>query len=106
MNSTKLKTVAAGILSTLLVCGGCILSSAALRAVPRTKAATGVSGQVQQKTFDTPQQAAEALLLAVQNDAPAKHPGVFGEALLPHRVTQHDVAAGDGRVIGGLKSTA
>jgi hypothetical protein len=98
MNSTKLKTVAAGILSTLLVCGGCILSSAALRAVPRTKAATGVSGQVQQKTFDTPQQAAEALLLAVQNDDVSALLQIFGPDGKDFVTTGDDVQDKNSRV--------
>jgi DUF2950 family protein len=99
VNSTKLNTIAAGIISTLLATAGCcILSSVALRAAPRTKAATTVAAQLQQKTFDTAQQAAEALILAVQNDDVAALLQIFGPDGKDFVTTGDDVQDKNSRV--------
>lgn len=68
MNSSKMNSIAAKILSTVLAISGCCILSSTLRAAPQTKAANTAPGQPQQKTFDTAQQAAEAMILAAQND--------------------------------------
>jgi hypothetical protein len=49
----------------------------ALHSAPQTKAATSVA-QPQQKTFDTPQQAADTMILAVKNDDVSALMQIFG----------------------------
>jgi Protein of unknown function (DUF2950) len=68
MNSIKMNTLTAKILSMVFCLAACCILSSALHAVPQTKAAATVPAQLQPKTFDTAQQAAEAVILAAQND--------------------------------------
>jgi hypothetical protein len=56
-----LATVLLGIVTTCMV-------PTSLRALPQTKSSPSTASQPQQKTFDTPQQAADAMALAVKND--------------------------------------
>jgi hypothetical protein len=79
MNSTKMITLVAKI---LLAFGGTVACSAlamVLSAVPRTTATTETAA-VQQKTFDTAQQAADAMILAVKNDDVTALLEIFGPA--------------------------
>jgi hypothetical protein len=78
MNSSKMNSIAAKILSTVLAIAGCCILSSALRAVPQTKASTSMAAPPQEKTFDTAQQAAEAVILAAQNDDAAALLEIFG----------------------------
>jgi hypothetical protein len=78
MNSIRTKTFGRAILSMLLFAAACCISAPALRAASQTKAAT--TAQPPQKTFDTPQQAADAMILAVKNDDVASLLAIFGPA--------------------------
>jgi hypothetical protein len=55
----------------------CVLAMATL-ATPQTHAATSVSTQPSNKTFDSAQQAADALILAIKNDDVAALQDIFG----------------------------
>jgi DUF2950 family protein len=68
MNTSKMNSLAVKVLSTVLAIAGCCIPTSTLHAGPQTAAATTVPAQPQQKTFDTAQQAAEAVILAAQND--------------------------------------
>lgn len=65
MNTTKMSTLATKILSTVIALAVCCILPSALRAVPQSKT---TAAQLQPKTFDTAQQAAEAIIQAAQND--------------------------------------
>ena len=91
MNSIRISTFTARILSTVLaIAASCILSSA-LRAVPQAKAPTTEPGHPQQKTFETAQQAAEALILAAQDDDVTTLLEIFGPGGKDFIVTGDDV---------------
>jgi Protein of unknown function (DUF2950) len=91
MNSTGMDTVAAKILSTLLAIAACCVLSSALGQLSQTKAATTVPAQPRQKTFDTAQQAADAVILATQNDDLAALLEIFGPDGKDFLVTGDDV---------------
>jgi hypothetical protein len=80
MNSTRMNTLLAKILFAMLGTAACCVLATALRAVPQTTAATTVATQPQQKTFDTAQQAADVMILAVKNDDVAALLEIFGPA--------------------------
>jgi hypothetical protein len=75
MKSTIKNTYTATFLRALLVIAACCILPTALPASPQTKAATAPPTE---KTFDTPQQAADAMILAVKNDDEAALLEIFG----------------------------
>jgi hypothetical protein len=77
MNSTTRKALLEKILSTVLGIGPCCILAMALHAAPQTKAATPVA-QRKQNTFDSAQQAADAMIQAVGSDDVAALLGIFG----------------------------
>jgi hypothetical protein len=79
MNSTKMNTLYAKILLAIGGIAACCALAMALSAAPRTTATTETA-PVQQKTFDTPQQAADAMILAVKNDDVSALLEIFGPA--------------------------
>src|SRR5271169_4010126 len=79
MDFTKMNTLYAKILLTFGAIAACCVLTMVLSAAPRTTATTE-SAAVQQKTFDTPQQAADAMILAVKNDDVAALLEIFGPA--------------------------
>jgi len=58
----------------------CTILLTALPAAPQTKVAASATTQPPQKTFDTPQQAADAMVLAVKNDDVPALLEIFGAA--------------------------
>jgi hypothetical protein len=60
--------------------GACCVLAISPRAAPQTPAATTVATQPLQKTFNTAQQAAEVMILAVKNDDVAALLEIFGPA--------------------------
>jgi hypothetical protein len=80
MKSTKLNPLPAKILSTVFAIAACCAIPTSLLAAPQTKAATSTPAQQPQKTFDTAQQAADAMVLAVKNDDVAALLEIFGPA--------------------------
>jgi hypothetical protein len=68
-------TLTTQFLWALLGVVSCCIPPSVLRASPQTKAA---AAQPQEKTFDTPQQAADAMILAVKNDDVAALLEIFG----------------------------
>jgi hypothetical protein len=80
MKSKKVNPLSAKILSTMLtIVAGCLFATM-LHAAPQTKAATAAPAQPPQKTFDTPQQAADSMILAVKNDDVSALLEIFGPA--------------------------
>jgi hypothetical protein len=78
MKSTKAKPLSIKILGTVLgIATRCIVVTP-LRALPQPKTSTSAASQPQQTTFDTPQQAADAMILAVKNDDVATLLQIFG----------------------------
>jgi hypothetical protein len=78
MKITRLNPLSATILSTVLgMAASCILPTS-LYAAPQTKAAA--AAQPQQKTFDTAQQAADNMILAIKNDDVTALLEIFGPA--------------------------
>jgi hypothetical protein len=80
MNSTKMNIL---LVKTLLTDGAiavCCVLAIALCTAPLATAATTETTQVQQKTFDTAQQAADSMILAVKNDDVAALLAIFGPA--------------------------
>jgi hypothetical protein len=78
MNSSKMNPLRAKILSTVFVIAACCTLATALHAMPQTKAAITAAAQPQEKTFDTAQQAADAMILAVKNDDVTALLEIFG----------------------------
>jgi hypothetical protein len=68
MTSTKANPLSIKFLCTVLGVATCCIVASPLRALPQTKTSTPAAPQPQQKTFATPQQAADAMVLAVKND--------------------------------------
>ena len=93
MNSARMKTLRAKIFSMVLGAAACCILPTALRAAPQTHAAM----PSQQKTFDTPQQAADAMILAVKNDDVAALLAIFGPAGKDFVSTGDDVQAKNSR---------
>jgi hypothetical protein len=79
MNFTKMNTLSAKILLAFGGTAACCVLAIVLSAVPRTTATTETAA-IQQKTFDTPQQAADAMILAVKNDDVTALLEIFGPA--------------------------
>lgn len=78
MSSTNKSILLTRILIGMFGTAACCVLAIALRAAPRTRPATTVSTPPQQKTFETAQQAAQAMVLAVQNDDVAALLEIFG----------------------------
>jgi hypothetical protein len=78
MNSTKVNSLSTKILATVLGIAVCVILVTALHASPQGKAATNAAPQLQQKSFPTPQQAAEVMILAVKNDDVTALLEIFG----------------------------
>jgi hypothetical protein len=91
MSTTKMNTLLAKILFTMSGIAACCVSETALHATPQTRTPTTVSAQPQQKTFDTAQQAADAMILAVKNDDVAALLAIFGPAGKDFVATGDDV---------------
>jgi hypothetical protein len=79
MKSAKINSLPAKVLFTVLGVATCCILSAVAHAEPQTKSATAAA-QPPQKTFDSPQQAADAMILAVKNDDVAALLEIFGPA--------------------------
>ncbi len=79
MKFKAMNPLRAKILSAVLAIVTCCILPSALFATPQTKAAT-TAEQPQQKRFDTSQQAADAMILAVKNDDVAALQEIFGPA--------------------------
>jgi hypothetical protein len=75
MKSKARNTLPAKFLCALLSIAACGILPTALPASPQTKPA---AAQSREKTFDTPQQAADAMILAVKNDDEAALLEIFG----------------------------
>jgi len=69
----------------------CCVAATALHAAPQTEAAGSAATQARQKTFDTPQQAADAMILAAKNDDVAALLAIFGPDGKDFISTQDDV---------------
>ncbi len=80
MKSRRMNPLSAKILSMVFGIAACCVLPNALLAAPQTKAATSVATQPPQKTFDTPQQAVDAMVLAVKNDDVTALLEIFGPA--------------------------
>jgi Protein of unknown function (DUF2950) len=78
MKSTKVNPLSTKILSTLLGIAACCTLAAALHGNPQTNAVASAAPQPPQKTFGTPQQAADAMILAVKNDDVSALMEIFG----------------------------
>jgi Protein of unknown function (DUF2950) len=78
MNSTRMNSVTNRILSTILATAACCILSSVPDAFSQSTGASAVSAQTQQRTFDTAQQATDALILAAQNDDVAGLLEIFG----------------------------
>jgi hypothetical protein len=68
------------IMVSILPIAACYASQTAVQVTPKTRTATTLATQPQQKTFDTAQQAAAAMVLAVTNDDVAALLEIFGPA--------------------------
>jgi hypothetical protein len=80
MNSAKTNILFAKTLFTMIGTVACCALPIVLGAAPQNHAVASVSTQPQQKTFDTAQQAADAMILAVKNDDVAALLDIFGPA--------------------------
>jgi hypothetical protein len=78
MNWSIMNTLHTKILSTVICIAACCILAPALPGAPQTKAPTTAPAQPRQKIFDTPQQAADAMILAVKNDDVAALLAIFG----------------------------
>jgi hypothetical protein len=78
MNSAKMNTLLAKTLFAIFGIATCCVLAIALGAVPQNNSVAAVSTQPQQKTFDTAQQAADAMILAVKNDDVVTLLAIFG----------------------------
>src|SRR5579862_473908 len=78
MNFKKVSPLIARIFSSLLVVTACCIWATAAHATPQTNPATAAATQPQQKSFDTPQQAADTMILAVKNDDVSALTEIFG----------------------------
>jgi DUF2950 family protein len=68
MNSSRMSTLSANILLMVICIAACCVPALALRGAPQTNPATTITAQPPQRAFDNAQQAAEAMILAAQND--------------------------------------
>jgi hypothetical protein len=78
MKSPKANPLSIKIFATVLGIATCCIAPTLLRALPQAKTSTSAASQAQQTTFDTPQQAADAMILAVKNDDVATLLQIFG----------------------------
>jgi Protein of unknown function (DUF2950) len=78
MNSSRIIALAAKILPMVICIAAWSILATALRAMPQTNPATTMAAQPPQKTFDTAQQAADAVTLAAQNDDVSALIKIFG----------------------------
>jgi|SRR5580698_945436 hypothetical protein len=88
MKTAKINSLSIKVFVTVLGIATCCILPAILHAAPQTKAASAAT-QPQQKTFNTAQQAADAMILAVKNDDVSALREIFGPA------GQDFVASGD-----------
>lgn len=79
MNTTKMNTFAKILFATFGI-AACCISGTVVHAASQTRTATNVATQPRQKKFDTVQQAADAMILAVKNDDVAALLEIFGPA--------------------------
>ncbi len=91
MNSTNMITLRVRIIVAAVGITACCVSETAVHAAPQARAATTVATQPQQKTFDTAQRAADAMILAVKNDDVAALLAIFGSAGKDFVATGDDV---------------
>jgi hypothetical protein len=80
MNCTKMDSLRARVFFAAFGIAACFVLETTMHAAPQTRAATNMATQPQQKTFDTAQQAADAMILAVKNDDVAALLEIFGPA--------------------------
>jgi Protein of unknown function (DUF2950) len=80
MNSTKMNSLLSKVLSTVAAIAACCVLAIALCSAPMSTAAANDTAPVQQKTFDSAQQAADAMILAVKNDDVPALLEIFGPA--------------------------
>jgi DUF2950 family protein len=80
MNLTGRGSLLAKILLAVSGIAANCVSGTAVQAAPQTRSATTVSTQPRQKTFDTPQEAADAMILAVKSDDVTALLEIFGPA--------------------------
>jgi Protein of unknown function (DUF2950) len=80
MKSTRINFLTAKTIWTVTLIAACGLLITGSPAASQTKAAASVAAQPLQKTFDTPQLAANAMILAVKNDDVAVLADIFGPA--------------------------
>jgi hypothetical protein len=78
MISIKMHPIRTKILLAVSGIAACCVLAMATLATPQTHAATSVSTQPPNKTFDSAQQAADALILAIKNDDVAALQDIFG----------------------------
>jgi hypothetical protein len=78
MEPTKANPFIAKIFSVVLGIAACCSLAAVLHGTPQTNAAASVATQPSQESFDTPQQAADAMVLAVKNDDVPALMKIFG----------------------------
>src|SRR5208283_2394115 len=80
MNSPRINPLSARFLSILFCIAACCVLLTASPAAAQTKTGTPVATQPSQKTFDTAQQAADTMILAVKNDDVTALLEIFGPA--------------------------
>jgi hypothetical protein len=80
MESTRGNPLSAKTISAVFAIAACCVLATALPATPQTKAAASIATQPPQKSFDNPQQAADAMILAVKNDDVTALLEIFGPA--------------------------
>jgi hypothetical protein len=78
MKSVRVNPLSAKTISSVFAIAACCVLAIALPAASQTKAATSVATPPPQKTFNNPQQAADAMILAVKNDDVAALLEIFG----------------------------
>jgi hypothetical protein len=98
MNSARMNTSVEKILSILVATAGCCILSSAPCAVPQTKPVNAAAAELQQKTFDTAQQAGEAVIVAAQNDDVSALLEIFGPDGKDFLATGDDVQDKNSRV--------
>jgi hypothetical protein len=80
MKSKKINLASPKAILTGFVVAACCVLMTGLHAAPQTKAAASVATGPTQKTFDTPQQAVDSMILAVKNNDTAALLQIFGPA--------------------------
>ena len=91
VNRTNMNSLRAKMLASVLgVAASCVLATS-LYAAPQAQASAAASAQATAKTFSTPKQAADAMVLAVKNDDVATLLEIFGPDGKDFIVTGDDV---------------